>query len=88
MIILTLSCVFYKVFHPFLINLFANRFNIVSNKDNLLIHFINVGQGDAAAINLPDGKVVLIDSGMEEVNTDYINYLKENVLKSFNVPPM
>lgn len=82
MIILTLSCVFYKVFHPFLINLFANRFNVVSNKDNLLVHFINVGQGDAVAINLPDGKVVLIDSGMEEVNTDYINYLKENVVNS------
>ena len=82
MIIFTLSLVFYDVLNSKIINLFANRFNIVSNDGNLLVHFIDVDQADAAAINLPDGKVMLIDTGSKEVNTTYINYLKENVVHS------
>ena len=80
MLVLTLTCVFHSYLHPFFINLFADRFKIVSNKDNLLVHFISVGQADATAINLPDGKVMLIDTGTEEINTTYVNYIKENVL--------
>ena len=82
MFALTLTCVFHSVLHPFFIDLFATRFEIVSNKNNLLVHFINIGQGDATAINFPDGKVMLIDTGCEESNTTYVKYLKENVIST------
>ena len=78
-IVLSITCVFKSFLQPAIIDFFANEFNLVSVDKNMLVHFINVGQADAVAINLPDGKILLIDSGSEENNTDYVKYLKENV---------
>ncbi len=43
----------------------------------LRIHFIDVGQGDSTLIELPDGKVVLIDGGdtYEKTGTAILRYL-------------
>ncbi len=84
MTVLSLFCVFYAFINPFVIKTFANKFNIVSNKNNMLVHFINVDQADATAVNLPDGKVMLIDAGSEEFNVTYTKYLTENVLNTSN----
>lgn len=45
------------------------------------IHFLDVGQGDATFIELPDGKTALIDggNGAEENNLSMLRYL--NALK-------
>lgn len=52
----------------------------VSNADiksqQLEVHFINVGQGDATYIELPDGTDMLIDSGDGKYGKSVVNYLK------------
>ena len=82
LLVVSLTCIFHSIWHPFFIKTFANSFNLISNQNNLLVHFINIGQGDATAINFPDGKIMLIDTGCEEHNITYINYLKENVINT------
>jgi len=52
---------------------------IDSSKDNLVIHYIDVGQGDATFIELPNNETMLIDAGEKEYEDkvlDYINDLK------------
>lgn len=49
------------------------------------IHFLNVGQGDCSLIELPDGKVMLIDGGDMQPHTEktvlrYLNALKIDVI--------
>lgn len=48
---------------------------------DLRIHFLDVGQGDSTLIELPDGKIVLIDGGNSAKSTEkhvlrYLNALK------------
>lgn len=47
----------------------------------LRIHFVDVGQGDATVIELPDGKIMLIDGGggLDTTNKSLLRYL--NALK-------
>lgn len=50
--------------------------------DGLLIHYIDVGQGDAIAIEFPDNKKMLIDAGKEKNVSQLTTYLDSKVFES------
>ena len=45
-----------------------------SNKDLLVVHYIDVGQGDASFIEFPNKEVMLIDAGEKEYGDVVKNY--------------
>ncbi len=53
------------------------------NENELRLHFIDVGQGDATLIEFPDGRTMLIDAGngSEGANKELISYLKALKIK-------
>lgn len=55
-------------------------------QNDLEIHFIDVGQGDAVLIKTPDGRNIMIDAGVDDgaVTEKVINYLKDNGVKTID----
>lgn len=66
----------------------AKLYALINNKNfygydlaisqDVQIHFVDVGQGDAMAIRLPDNKKMLIDSGPTKSADKLINYLNNS----------
>jgi len=54
---------------------FANL-GLCLEQENLKVHFISVGYGDAILIQLPDHKSILIDSGTKDSAAELVDYLK------------
>lgn len=54
------------------------------NYPELSVHFIDVGQGDACVVVLPDDKTILIDGGDRdtEIGQNLLSYIETNVKKS------
>jgi competence protein ComEC len=50
----------------------------------LRIHFINVGQGDATLLELPDGKTMLIDGGNDDTTKVVMRYLNALKIKTID----
>ena len=46
---------------------------------SLNLHFVDVGQGDACIIELPDGRTMLIDSGERDSDDTLIKYIEANI---------
>lgn len=44
---------------------------------NLVVHFIDVGQGDAALVQFPNGKTLLVDGGPTVAGPAVVAYLRE-----------
>lgn len=44
-------------------------------------HYIDVGQGDAELLELPDGKIMLIDAGKEDAGDKVVKYLKDKKIE-------
>ncbi len=56
--------------------------DVLSVASDLNVHFVDVGQGDACIIELPDGKNMLIDGGDKdsEVAENLLSYIEANIL--------
>lgn len=78
-LIISTLCLFFNGLNPAIVGWLKNDFSIVSAHNNLLVHFVDVGQGDAVAINLPDDKLALIDAGPNDERSNLISYLNERV---------
>lgn len=44
---------------------------------DLVVHFLDVGQGDCAFVELPDGKTLLLDTGKPKYSSEVISYISE-----------
>ena len=64
-------------------DIIINDSNNTSNKDetkpkeNLTVHFIDVGQGDAIFVELPNNETMLIDAGESSKEKVVFNYIKK-----------
>jgi len=57
-----------------------------SQADNaLVVHFIDVGQGDSILIQAPSGKNMLIDAGTNASASAVVNYLKNRKIKRLDI---
>ncbi|WP_349407923.1 S-layer homology domain-containing protein [Pseudalkalibacillus sp. SCS-8] len=52
---------------------------------DLLVHFIDVGQGDSILIQSPSGKTILIDGGRKSAGQKVVDYLKQAGVSSIDL---
>lgn len=83
LICLIISMCFSTFIDAGLYKLLSTKDHIIAN-NKLLIHFIDVGQADAVAINFPNGQVALIDTGSEYSANELLVYLRSYVLPISN----
>ena len=79
LIILGISMCFSSFIDKCIINVLTNKNHVIAN-NKLIIHFMDVGQADAVAINLPNGEIAIIDTGSEYSANDLIMYLDTYVM--------
>ena len=57
-------------------NALENDKDFVVNENQVIAHYIDVGQGDASFIELPNGEVMLIEAGIASSSEKIIDYIK------------
>jgi len=82
-LITTISIVFTSLISKNIKN-FLYKQGVKVGVDDMVVHFIQVGQGDAIAIRLPNEQVILIDAGPKESQNNLVEYIKNKVLKNNN----
>ena len=61
-----------------------NTKDIEHNSEDLIVHFIDVGQADSILIHLPSGETALIDGGNRDDSELVVKYLKKNNVSKIN----
>lgn len=74
LVILIIACflAFYNIYSKDDGN--KNSFN---SEGNLVVHYLDVGQGDATFIELPNKETMLIDAGEKQEGKTVVNYIKD-----------
>lgn len=49
----------------------------LTNKDGIVVHFLDVGQGDSEFVELPNGQCMLIDAGTADSGQTVTDYIKQ-----------
>lgn len=57
----------------------GNQTGVERESVNLDVHFVDVGQGDACILELPDDRVMLIDAGENDSQDTLIGYIDQNI---------
>lgn len=73
LMVLLIVSLFFASYFELLFNLKPNFSKIEASA--LEVHFVNVGQGDAILINLPDNQTVLVDSGPKSAEKNLLHYI-------------
>ncbi len=55
-----------------------------NTRGRMIVHFLDVGQGDSIFVQLPNGHNMLVDAGPREAGTDVVNYLKKAGVKKID----
>lgn len=50
---------------------------LINNGENIVVHFLDVGQGDSEFIELPNGECMLIDAGTSDYSQTVIDSIEE-----------
>lgn len=58
--------------------------DFIVDEEGLLVHFIDVGQGDSTLIEFPNGEIALIDGGPRSSSENLLNYLKASNIKKID----
>lgn len=61
-----------------------NEINLLLQEGNLVVSFIDVGQGDSILIEAPTGEKMLIDAGGTKENASY-NYIKQRGIDTLDI---
>ena len=57
-----------------------------SAKEDLNVHFVDVGQGDACIVELPDDKTMIIDGGDRDAKDALLDYIKQTLRTTRVIP--
>lgn len=67
-------------FSAFISRVLDDKFKPGNNdntKNDMKVHYLDVGQGDSTFIELPNGKTILIDAGTQTAGQKIVSYLKK-----------
>lgn len=57
----------------------SDSLTTVRSINDLNVHFVDVGQGDACIVELPDDKNIIIDGGDDDAKDKLLSYISENI---------